>query len=948
VKAPLSPDEAARIDALRAYNVLDTLPEQDFDDLTLLAAQICGTPIALVSLVDEGRQWFKSKIGLTASETPREIAFCAHAIRQPDLFVVEDATKDERFAENPLVTSDPHIRFYAGAPLITPEGHALGTLCVIDRTPRELSGAQQDALRALGRQVMTQFELRRHSACLSKINEELERESAERRRAEEARLQSERRYNQILDEAREITHKGGALMASTKFKRILTRSVVLPLVLMMVLAGVLLWQIKRLIDAAQWVDHTDQVIAQANNVRTLLSDMESGQRGYLLAGNLQFMEPYTKAMPEIDPSFERLRRLVSDNPPQVERLTEIQSLSRQWRDYAGELMKLREQGGDYQAYLNRGVGRGLMDTMRAEFAAFEQTEKSLRDERTRAAEQGAAVALETGLGLTLLLGAVLAFLARRQLMTVSRTYGRALTVTRQQTEALRDSEESYRHLVEMSPETIAIHSEGVFRYVNAAGAKLLGATAPSEIIGKPILEIVHPDYREKVLSRVQQNLEEGKQSELREQKLLRLDGQEVDAEVTGIPTTYQGKPAVQIVVRDVTERKRAAAEHRSLEEQLIQSQKLESIGTLAGGVAHDFNNLLTVISGNAQLALARLEPDAPVGQRLAEIEKAADRATALTRQLLAFSRRQQLERKTINLNDTIGEILKLLRRTIGADVHVRFHADAGLASVFADPAQIEQVVMNLAVNARDAMPRGGSLIIETNNVTLDGAYLRRHPLAKPGSYVQIKVSDTGTGMDEETRSRIFEPFFTTKAVGKGTGLGLSMVFGIVKQHDGLIEVYSEVGHGTTFKVYLPCAGEAVAEEAGKSQAPLLGGTETILLAEDEEPLRDLARSVLEDLGYTVKIARDGEEAVAIYATERGQIDLVILDVVMPRMGGNEAYKKIGQSGNGVPVLFMTGYSAEMVRGNLVEATGVPLLQKPYSVEAFGRKVREVLDASPAR
>jgi signal transduction histidine kinase/ActR/RegA family two-component response regulator len=400
-----------------------------------------------------------------------------------------------------------------------------------------------------------------------------------------------------------------------------------------------------------------------------------------------------------------------------------------------------------------------------------------------------------------------------------------------------------------------------------------------------------------------------------------------------------------LLTAEIAERERSEAERRGLEEQLVQSQKLESIGTLAGGVAHDFNNLLTVIGGNAQLGLARLPSDAPVRERLVEIEKASDRAATLTRQLLAFSRRQQLERKSISLNDTIHEIMKLLRRVIGADIEVRFNAAVRLPSVFADPSQVEQVVMNLAINARDAMPEGGKIIIETNDVMLDEVYLHNHPLAKPGRYAEIKLSDSGIGMDAQTRARIFEPFFTTKEVGKGTGLGLSMVYGIIKQHEGLIEVYSEVGHGTNFKIYLPVAEKAIAAAIDQTQAPLRGGSETILLAEDEEPLRVLARSVLEELGYAVLLASNGQEAVDVYTANREQIDLVILDVVMPRMGGHEVYEQIRESGSEVPVIFMTGYSAEMVRSRFVENSNTPLLQKPYSIDVFGRKVREVLDAS---
>lgn len=950
MRATLQHNEEERLEALRRYEILDTLPEKDFDDLTGLASQICGTPTALISLIDNDRQWFKSKVGFATTETSRETAFCAQAIRQHDLFIIRDTLHDKRFAGNPLVTSKPHIRFYAGAPLITPEGHALGTLCVLDRVPRELSAEQRQALLALGRQVMTQLELRRQSARLTQANEELQREVDERTRAEAARQKSDERYRQVVDEAEEITHKGNVLMASTKFRRVLTRAIVVPLVLMVVLAGVLLWQIKHLSDKAQWIDHTDQVIAQANYVRNLLVDMETGERGYLLTDNRQFLEPYTRAVPEIDSSFERLSNLVSDNPPQVERLTEIQSLSKQWRDFACQLTVIREQGGDYQALVNGGAGKRLMDAMRTKFADFLLTEESLRDERISASQQ-AKVSLGIGIGLTLLMGVILAFFARRQLVMMSRGYGRALAVTRQQTELLRTQQEFLSEVINTNPSLIFVKDwDGRFTLANRAIAALYG-TSPQELVGKTDGDFnSNPEEVERFLEDDREVIRTKLPKFIPEESVTNAGTGEVRwFQTIKVPLNSDGN-GVQVlgVSTDITERKRAEDALSDSEEQLRQAQKLESIGTLAGGVAHDFNNLLTVISGNTQLALARLQPDAPILPRLVEIDNAADRAATLTRQLLAFSRRQQLERKTINLNETIHEIMKLLRRIIGEDVEVRFHTATSLAPIFADPSQIEQVVMNLAINARDAMPQGGRLLIETQEVTLDHVYLHNHPLARPGRYAEISVSDTGIGMDDKTRARIFEPFFTTKGIGKGTGLGLSMVYGIVKQHDGLIEVYSEVGQGTIFKVCLPIIEVAVAEEKGQTLLPLRGGTETILVAEDEGPLRVLAESVLSELGYTVRLACNGEEAVEIYAANQEQIDLMILDVVMPRMGGHEVYEQVRSSGSEVPVIFMTGYSAEMVRGSFIEKTGTPLLQKPYSVEMFGRKVREVIDAAPKR
>jgi nitrogen-specific signal transduction histidine kinase/ActR/RegA family two-component response regulator len=396
-----------------------------------------------------------------------------------------------------------------------------------------------------------------------------------------------------------------------------------------------------------------------------------------------------------------------------------------------------------------------------------------------------------------------------------------------------------------------------------------------------------------------------------------------------------------MLAEDVTER-------RALEDQLRQSQKMEAVGRLAGGVAHDFNNLLTVIKGYSELMLDQLQQADPLRGSIEEVKKAADRAAGLTRQLLAFSRKQVLAPRVLDLNSIVTNMERLLQRLIGEDVQLATQLYGELGRVKADPGQTEQVIMNLAVNARDAMPKGGKLVITTSNAFLDAASLPRQTVV-PGPYVRVDVSDSGVGMTPEVMSRIFEPFFTTKEQGKGTGLGLSTVYGIVQQSGGYVDVQSEIGKGSTFSVYLPRVDErAEAPVAGSTLPERQAGTETILLVEDEDGVRNLARQLLQKHGYSVLDTRHGGEALLVCERHQGAIHLLLTDVILSQMSGRDLARRLAQIRPQMKVLYMSGYSGDAVEQHGVFDLGVHFLQKPFSAEGLISKVREVLDAPAAK
>jgi PAS domain S-box-containing protein len=667
-------DEPVRLATLREYQILDTEPEEAYDELVKLAAFVCTAPMAVMSLIDEGRQWFKARLNLDAVELPRELSFCEQTIFADDALLVPDARADARFATSPFVTGDPHIRFYAGVPLRMRNGQAIGALAVMGPEPYELTSDQHAPLTPIGRQVVAQLELRRHLA----EQQRLQREGVER----------------------------------------------------------------------------FQLLARATN----------------------------------DAVYD-------------------------WNFATNEI------------WWNEGV----------------------------------------------------------------------------------------RTLWGIHPDDIAT--------IHAWGAH------------------IHPDDRKRVETTLYGVIQSGRRYWTDEYRFLCSDGRYADILDRGYVIHDDGKPVRMIgAMLDITERRR-------LEVQLRQSQKMEAIGQLSGGVAQDFNNLLTVIQVNASL-IARAKSLGAVKEHADDIVAASDRAAALTRQLLMVSRKQVMQPTVVDVNDVVRNILRILERALGEHITLAAHCSTELPLVKADVGLLEQVLLNLALNARDAMPSGGHLTIATGEKNVvDGQALRGFDV-RPGPHVFVSVTDTGVGIDPDVLPHIFEPFFTTKDVGKGSGLGLATVYGIIRQHHGWIDVASTSGGGTTFCFYLPATAErlATASVHTADDAELPGGSETILVVEDEDALRALVVGLLAKCGYRVLAARSGVDALAQWPQLRGTVQLLVTDIVMPGgINGRELAARMRVDDPDLCVVYTSGYSAAQVGSAEPLVEGDNFLHKPFQPNQLARIVRDVLD-----
>jgi PAS domain S-box-containing protein len=1040
MRPPLQPtNEARRLDALRQYRVLDTQPERALDDLAALAADICAAPISLISLVDQDRQWFKSKVGWNIAETPRHVSFCGHVIAAGELLIVPDAAADVRFADNPLVTGDPHIRFYAGAPLVTPEGEALGTLCVIDCVPRHLTTPQQDALLVLSRQVMSQLALRRQTRELAE-SEARFRLVTDNARAGIVLVNLERRYayaNRAYAEifglpspaiigARIADVQGdsyeeqirGQLDRAFAGERVTgefhkpagnryshysvtyepTTRDGSPALVVIVLTDIT--ERKTAEELVRIGTERFRIVVQATNDAVwdwnLATDAVSWNEGY--QGLFGYLPEDT------DPTVASWTRFIhpDDLSRVIDRIDEVIARGGRWSDE----YRFRRHDGTYAQVFDRGQvihderGRAVrMVGAMQDVTERRQAEEALRGSEARyrtlfeCAPDGILIAdtssvyIDANPSMCRMLGYsrdelvglhasnivtpeeiehIVPALRRitgaseyrrewhfrrkdgstfaADVFATSMPDGRLLAMIRDVTErneaseARRTAEERMRFALESAEVGIwdMDYSTGVLRWSEILEAQY--GLAPRTFGGTfaEFVERTHPDDRAALLETVGNATKAGSDFSIN-QRSVWPDGTVRWLSGAGrIHLDDRGEPVRGVgVLLDVTER-------RTLEEQFQQAQKMEAIGRLAGGVAHDFNNLLTVILGYCELLLQDLDPADLRQADIAEIEKAGLRGAGLTRQLLAFSRKEIIEPAQLDLNAILSDMLTMLGRLIGEDIKVVVRPSPGVASVNADRGQVEQIVMNLAVNARDAMPDGGTLTIETGIADLGDQYARTHLDVAVGRYVALTVTDTGTGMKPDVQARLFEPFFTTKEAGKGTGLGLATVQGIAMRSGGSVAFHSELDKGTSFTVYFPQADVAEIVTQVAPPARPRTGSQTVLVVEDADGLRELARRLLERQGYTVLVAANAEEALRLFESEAA-IDVLLTDVVMPGGSGPELTRRVVEGRPTLKVIYMSGYTEDAIVHHGVLNPGIDFLHKPFTSETLGRKVREVLE-----
>jgi PAS domain S-box-containing protein len=907
IPAKPTPDESRRLEALREYNVLDTLPERALDDLTKLAAHLCGVPMATISLIDEDRQWFKSRLGMPATETPREISFCGHAIQQRELFIVPDATRDERFAGNPVVTTDPHICFYAGAPLVNEEDAALGMLCVMDHKPHTLNQEQKDVLQILAQQVMTHLELRRHSHKLMESEERL------RLVTNNARLGLV-----VVDQDRRYT------FANTAYTEILD----LPL---SDIVG------KRVPDVLSAVYDTQ--------VRPRLDRAFAGERV-----TYELHKPYPLGK---DRYYEvRYEPTQSENTVNLVVVVISDITERKLAEIsANRLAAIVEYSED--AIISKDLNGIVTSWNRGAETIFGYTEEEMIGTSILRLIPEERQNEETQILASIARGkSVHHFETQRRtkagpLIDVSITasplkdasgkpigaskVARDITARRK---AERQIAEQAAFLDKARDAILVRDLEGKILFWNKGAEHLYGWTS-SEVLGRNSSDLLYATpaiFQEFNQRTIDHGEWQGDLCHLTKDRRELI----VEARWTLIRDEGGQPKSILAINTDITEKKK-------IEAQFMRAQRMESIGTLAGGVAHDLNNILAPIL--MSIDLLKTFSERPEAQTILEtIEVSAKRGADIVRQVLSFARGIEGERIEVQPKHLLKDLESIIKDTFPKDIRLSFCIPKDSWTILGDPTQVHQVLLNLCVNARDAMPNGGNLTLSVENCVLDTQYASMNIQAQPGRYLVISVVDSGTGIPPEVIDKIFEPFFTTKAPNKGTGLGLSTVMAIVKSHGGFVNVYSEPGKGTTFKVYLP-ARDTPYDGSAKVEINELprGNGETILLVDDEASILTITSQTLQAFGYKVLTSMDGADAVATYAQHRYEIALVLTDMMMPIMDGPILIHALKRINPEVKIIAASGLNTHE---NGVKASGGGVqhfLTKPYTAGILLKAVRGILD-----
>ncbi len=1032
-----SPDESGRLAALAAYAVMDSPVESDFDDLTRIAAYVCKTPIALISLVDDRRQWFKSRVGLAVTETPRDMSFCAYALHQAGPLVVADATRDPRFDSNPLVIGDPQIRFYAGAPLVTPEGHTLGTLCVIDREPRDLSPERLEALQILSRQVMTQLNLRRRASELA-ARERLLRAIFEAEPdcvtllADNGNIRLINRAGLALLEATSVEDATGRAFATAvaapdraRFSEFIRRA-------RQGHSGTLDFAMTGLRGTSRYLtmhavplhDDEGQVTdvlgiarditarAAADAERDQLMQLIERSRDFIatadLAGRITFMNaggremiglsatadvgavPFTEYVPETWQAFFRdtvipgaltqgvwegemqLRHVESGALIDVSRTVFVipdaegapRSLATVTRDVTtrkkAELALRDSEAGLVAAQSRAHLGSWELSATGTGVWSAEMSRLHYRDPARDAPAFDEFVNLIHSDDRAALLRMHAETATMTEPVTLEYRTNPASGPVRHlmaTIEVSKDAQGQLTHIVGTTLDITALkHSEGRFRRLvdsNAQGVlfwnrhgQITGANdAFLHIVGYSREDLdagrldwaamTPPEHAWRDVRALEELSATGVCTPF-EKEYLRKDGTRVPILLGAALFEDSQEDGVCFVV-ELTERKK-------LEQQFLRAQRMESIGTLAGGIAHDLNNVLMPILMSVDLLKLNMPAD---GDRdlLEIIRESAQRGADLVRQVLLFARGIEGRRIDVHVAHLIRDIEKIVNETFFKHIEVRTIIPAGLWSIIGDPTQLHQVLLNLCLNARDAMLAGGLLTITAENRMLDAQYVAMNPEATPGPHVTLQVEDSGAGIPAAIVERIFDPFFTTKEFGKGTGLGLSTTLAIVKSHGGFLRVYSEVGKGSKMLVYLPAhqvSSADVPERAAEVAELPRGHDELVLVVDDEASVRQITQHTLEAFGYRVLVAEDGAAAVAIYATRGSEIAVVLTDMMMPVMDGLALIQVLRKLNPAVQIIAASGLSAN---GHVAKASSFGVdhfLPKPYTADVMLNLLRRVL------